>query len=331
MDNISIRAYTEADAAQWDAFCATCVNATFLHTRKFLSYHGDRFQDVSCLIEKGDGNGNGRDKKIVGVFPAAEHPVARGCVVSHPGITYGGVLHAGRLVGSDMIDALTKISSHYQRLGYEVLRYKPVPNIYHQSPAQDDLYALFRLEARRYRCDVSSTIDLAVRREQSDRRKRGLKKAQKMGLEISGESAHLGAFWTVLAENLAREHGSKPAHSLAELQQIWTLFPKQLRLVCALHDGQVIAGTLLFITERVHHAQYIASNEIGYATSALDLVFDHCIAVAAGEVRYFDFGISNESEGKKLNDGLYQYKTEFGGGGVAYEFYELALTELAHE
>jgi hypothetical protein len=41
--------------------------------------------------------------------------------------------------------------------------------------------------------------------------------------------------------------------------------------------------------------------------------------------RYFDFGVSNEQEGRILNEGLYRFKTSFGAGGVAQEFYEVEL------
>jgi hypothetical protein len=41
--------------------------------------------------------------------------------------------------------------------------------------------------------------------------------------------------------------------------------------------------------------------------------------------RYFDFGVSNEQEGRILNEGLYRFKTSFGAGGVAQEFYKVEL------
>ena len=42
---------------------------------------------------------------------------------------------------------------------------------------------------------------------------------------------------------------------------------------------------------------------------------------------YFDFGISNEDEGRVLNEGLYRFKYEFGAGSAVHEFYELDLTK----
>ena len=61
-------------------------------------------------------------------------------------------------------------------------------------------------------------------------------------------------------------------------------------------------------------------------THALDAIFEAAIQKAIlAEARYFDFGTSNEDGGKVLNSGLYQFKSEFGGGGVAHEFYQLNI------
>jgi hypothetical protein len=38
-------------------------------------------------------------------------------------------------------------------------------------------------------------------------------------------------------------------------------------------------------------------------------------------------GISTEQQGTVLNDGLYRFKSEFGGGGVVHEFFEIDLRE----
>ena len=86
----------------------------------------------------------------------------------------------------------------------------------------------------------------------------------------------------------------------------------------------MVAGVVLFTSPRVVHAQYIAAEEAGRATGALDAVFEHCLtAAAAAGARYFDFGISTVSEGRELNAGLYRFKTEFGGGGVVHQFFEV--------
>jgi lipid II:glycine glycyltransferase (peptidoglycan interpeptide bridge formation enzyme) len=77
----------------------------------------------------------------------------------------------------------------------------------------------------------------------------------------------------------------------------------------------------------VTRSQYIASSAAGYDVSALDAVFEEAIRHAreAGR-RYFDFGTSNRSGGRELSASLYEFKQEFGGGGVVHEQYDLELT-----
>jgi lipid II:glycine glycyltransferase (peptidoglycan interpeptide bridge formation enzyme) len=65
--------------------------------------------------------------------------------------------------------------------------------------------------------------------------------------------------------------------------------------------------------------------------SALDAVIEHCIEQAMRDAkRWFDFGISTESQGLVLNEGLYRFKSEFGGGGTVHEFFEIDLRRVEH-
>ena len=316
--SIEVVRYTPEHEIAWDHFCAEAHNATLLHTRRFLSYHGQRFKDRSLLIFM--------DGKLAGVFPAAESPSDPEMVVSHPGATYGGLVHQGRLSGAGMIDALSAIAEHYKRAeSYRKIQYKAVPYIFTKKPVQDDSYALFRLHAQRIRCDLSCTIDLADRGAVSERRKRGLKKALKV-VELSSDGSLLPELWHVIAHNLARKHDARPVHSLNELTLLRERFPREMVIRSALIAGKVEAGVVFFNSHKSWHAQYIAASEAAYAVSALDAVFDSAIREAemAG-ARYFDFGTSNEEAGLVLNDGLYRFKSEFGGGGVAHEYYELEL------
>ena len=317
--NLSVRPYSTNDAYAWDEFCRDALQATLLHTRRFLSYHGERFSDCSLIIED-----NGQ---WVGLFPAALRNKDDGYIISHPGITYGGILHKGGLRGGQMVEALTHIASYYHSRGYARLIYKPVPTFYHRAPAEDDLYGLYRIGAIKTRFDLSTTVDLHYRLPISERRRRSLKKAIKAGVEIFEGTQYLAELWDILAKNLKNKHGVKPIHSLSEIVLLAQRFPRDIRCICAKLNEQVVAGTVLFITYTTNHAQYIASSEKGYEVAALDMVFDHAIdrAVREGK-RWFDFGISTESQGNVLNEGLYRFKTEFGGGGFAYEFYEIDLT-----
>lgn len=316
--SLQIVAYSDAHAVAWDDLCAQSINATFLHTRKFLSYHGSRFEDASALIYASN--------ELVGVLPAALAPHDRTLVISHPGATYGGVVHDGWLSGERMLDAMTLLVRHYRSRGYASLLYKPVPYAYAASPAQDDLYALFRLRGACVRRDLSCTIDLAQRRPASERRRRGLRKAQRT-VTLDASDAYLTRFWEVLATNLAGRHGATPTHNAIELRQLQALFPQQIQLRSAMLDRRVEAGVLLFNSPMVWHAQYIAASPVGQAACALDAIFEQIIDEASeAGARYFDFGISNEQGGWHLNEGLYRFKHEFGGGGTVHEHYLLDVT-----
>jgi hypothetical protein len=315
--SIELIPYQDEYADTWDVFCASGSNSTFLQTRRFLSYHGERFKDESLLVVD--------NAKLVGLLPAAASQSGSKLVVSHPGTTYGGLIHSGKLGGARMIEAWQAISSHYRKVGYGRLLYKTVPFIYATVPAQDDLYALSRLNAQRVRCDLSCCIDLAAQRPISERRRRGLKKAQKT-VTLSSEAHYLPDVWRVVEQNLARKHGAIPVHTLEEIDVLRCRFPHNILVYSAAIDGVVEAGVVLFNSANVWHAQYIAASERAYDVSALDAIFDNAINDARlSGARYFDFGTSNEDGGKVLNDGLYKFKSEFGGGGCAYETYEIAL------
>jgi CelD/BcsL family acetyltransferase involved in cellulose biosynthesis len=314
-----IEPFTEDRSGEWDDLVERGPMATFLHSRLFLSYHEERFADASVLLLEDGGT-------LRGVFPAALEPGDRHKVVSHPGATYGGLIHDGALNGDRAVGALRELRAHYASRGLTGLVYKPVPHIYHRSPSADDVWALSELGAKRIGCDLSCAIELGARRPLTQRRERALRKARESGVEVSDDPATLDALWPVVEEALERRHNARPVHTLGEIEILQSRFPAAVRPVVARVEGRVIAGVVLFVTPTVAHTQYIAASERGMETSALDAVIQRSIELAdeAG-VRYFDFGISPGEGRRGLLPGLYRWKAEFGGGGVLHERYELEL------
>jgi hypothetical protein len=315
----TVRAYQAGLAAAWDDLVTRSRNGTFLHSRSFLSHHGDRFLDRSLVLED-------RRGRITGVLAAAEDPSDAALVVSHPGLTYGGVVHDGSVQGSSMISALEGIIAHYRGLGYQRLCYKAVPAIYHSVPAEDDRYALFRLGACRHRCDLSVAIDLAHRGPPQQRRARSRRRAETAGVRTEQDWAQIAAFWPILELNLRRRHGVAPVHSLAEISLLHDRFPDEILLIVASMGAVPVAGAVLFAAGPVLHVQYTATTDDGRDACATDLVIEHGIALARQRgCRYFDFGTCTVAQGRTLSDELYQFKASFGGGGVVYDHYEVAL------
>jgi hypothetical protein len=315
---LRVRPFVPADADAWDEFVARSVNGTFLHTRRFLSYAGDRFDDRSLVVESRRG--------IVGVLPAATHQSDPQIVESHEGLSYGGLVHDGSLRMPAMLTALEAVVDRYYHDGLRMLRYKPVPHVYHGILAADDLYALFRLAATRTRCHLASVIDVANRPAPAQRRVRSLSKAERAGLAIDRGPLLIEPYWRVLTERLATRHDAVPFHTLAELQHLQRHFPEGLECVVATERGQVVAGVLLFHCGTVTHAQYIASSERGLATCAIDLVLAHVLASCAERrVRSLSLGNSTLYGGNVFSESLYDFKSELGAGGVVHETYDLQL------
>jgi Acetyltransferase (GNAT) domain len=315
----AVRCYQPADARAWEDLVGRSCNGTFLHTRRFLGYHGDRFRDRSLVLRDHRG-------RVTGVLPAAVSPACPDTIVSHPGLTYGGLVHDGSVRGAAMIAALRGITEHYRRLGYRRLRYKAVPVIYHTVPAHDDLYAMFRLGGRRYRSDLSATIDLSQRGRVSQRRIRSRRLAEAAGVPTLEGWDEIDAFWKILEANLAQRHDTAPVHSLEEIRLLHDLFPEQVILITGRAGGVLAGGAVLFAAGPVLHMQYTATTEQGREACVTDLVMERAIGLARHRGhRFFDFGVSTPDQGRRLDDGLYEFKVSFGAGGVVHEHYELSI------
>ncbi|MDM5147807.1 GNAT family N-acetyltransferase [Candidatus Persebacteraceae bacterium Df01] len=310
-----IAQYSRADAQIWDDFINHCPMATFLHSRRFLSYHKNRFNDCSLLIFN--------NEKLCGVLPAAAE---KRIVASHPGATYGGIVHNGRLSGKQMLAALSAVIAHYKDQKFQTLLYKAVPTYYHQRPYADDIYALHQKGARLLRCNLSSVIDLTDRGVVSTRRQRGKKKAIRANIRVDYGKSYAPAIWQLIEDNLLAQHNTVPAHTQTEILHLANLFSDNIIFYAGILKDSIVCGVVLFLSATVWHAQYIASNDEGRKIGALDFLFESLILQAQEKkIRYFSFGTSNIPSNGELNDGLHQFKQEFGAGSCAHLSHEISL------
>ena len=115
----------------------------------------------------------------------------------------------------------------------------------------------------------------------------------------------------------------QPVHDLDEIKRLQTRFPDAIRLFTAQHDGEVVAGAVIYESAMVAHVQYISASDAGRQLHALDAVFDHLLGGVFAAKPYFDFGISNEADGQVLNVGLVEQKEGFGARSMVHDHYEL--------
>lgn len=310
---ITVKKYTAEDAATWDAFVDASKNGTFMLKRGYMDYHADRFTDHSLLFY--------REEELVALLPASQHGDE---LWSHGGLTYGGMVVNLKMTVQLMLSLFEALKVYMCSNGITRLIYKRVPSIYYTYPSDEDLYALFRNNAILTRRDISTTIFMPERIRFSERRRRGVKNAIKSGIEIK-ESCDYEQYVEMLSDILAKYHNAKPVHTAAELKLLADRFPDNIKMYAAFQDDRMIAGVVMYVTLKVAHTQYIANSDEGRQCGALDALMDYLINECYSDKEYFDFGISNENEGRFLNEGLISQKQEFGGRAIAYDFYEFNI------
>ena len=314
---IKVVSYNPEFRDSWNALNSVARNGHLLFDRGFMEYHSDRFTDSSYIFTE--------DDTAIALIPAN---VVDNTVYSHQGLTFGGFVTSDRVNSIRMLKIWDAFLDELRARGMERLIYKALPHIYHRSPAQEDLYGLFRHRALLVRRDVTTVVDSLTPGIRSKRRERGIKKAAKAMVSYA-PSQSWEEFWHVLSETLAARHEVKPTHTIGEITTLAARFPEQIRLFTASYEGRIIAGVVMFETKTVAHAQYIAASTEGREVAALDGLFDFLINLYRRSHRYFDFGISNENGGWVLNEGLVTQKEEFGGSTVVHDVYEVSISKEA--
>lgn len=313
---VTAKFYEQQDKDTWDKFVDTCKSPLFLFKRNFMEYHADRFIDNSIIFYKND--------SIIAVLPASKHKQE---LISHGGLTYGGLLLGNKLRASTVLEVVKQLISLMAHNNLEKLTYKAIPYIFHKYAAEEDLYAIFNCaNAKLVRRDVSSAIYLEKRLALSKGRKWLISRAKKNNLNVI-KSTNWEGFYNLLSEVL-NKHSTKPVHSAHELALLSRHFPKNIELNVILFEQKIIAGAVLFKFQNVVHTQYLSVSEIGKELGALDLLIEQVIqeSVSLG-YKYFNFGISTENNGKNLNSGLIEQKESFGARAITLDFYEINLND----
>lgn len=280
--------------------------------RGFMEYHADRFEDASLLLVDGD--------KIVALLPGN---IREGVFYSHQGLTYGGFIMNTSTRAQDPLAWFGLLTEYLKGRGVGKLVYKCIPHIYHRAPAEEDLYALFRLNARLSVRNLSTVVPI---REQlsSGRLKRAPKRGLKAGLSIRVEG-DVSPFWSIIEADRRDRHQTTPVHSFEEINLLHERFPHNVRLFSVCRGEEVLAGGVLFVAHKVVHLQYAAATLEGKEIYATDYLYHELINQYFCDISYFDFGTSNEEGGRFLNVGMTAHKEEFGGRSVVYDTYELEL------
>ncbi|HEY6144132.1 MAG TPA: GNAT family N-acetyltransferase [Flavobacterium sp.] len=318
MKSYTIKRYEPKDYDSWNAFIGQAKNATFLFHRDFMEYHKDRFQDYSLIVLDGE--------KWVAVLSAN---IVANEVFSHQGLTYGGLVYNEKLKLASVIAIFKSVLSFLNENNIQKLQLKLIPSIYHQKPAEELNYALFLTEAQLIRRDAMSVIDLAKKMVIASGRKEGILKGKRNNLQIK-EVDDFELFWNaILIPNLAQKYQAKPVHSLEEITQLKSLFPEKIRQFNVYENDVIVAGTTIFESATVAHSQYISGKDDKNGLGGLDLLYHYLITDIFKNKRFFDFGTSNENQGRQLNNGLSFWKESFGASTIVHDFYEVETSNYS--
>ena len=310
---LHVKKYDKNCFNDWERFIANSKNSSFLFSRNFMEYHSDRFTDSSLIVK--------HDINTVAVFPA--NITNDNVVVSHQGLTYGGLVVKKEEKLVDVIVFFREILKYLHTSGIETLRYKEIPSFYNDIPSDEMQYAFFLAEAKLIGRDACSMIKNSFRLPYQKRRRAAIKNAKEEGVEIRFDN-DFDVFWNeILIPNLMTRHNTEPVHSLAEIKALYEKFPKNIRQINAYLNNKIMAGVTIFETNTVARGQYTSGSAEGRRNGSLDLLFDIVINETYKDKPFFDFGNSNESLGKVLKQGLLEWKEGFGGRTYSHNFYEV--------
>jgi hypothetical protein len=311
---IEVRRFDNSKIDDWNVFLDKSKNTSFLFNRNFMDYHSDRFLDYSLMVYKND--------KLIAILPAN---LSDTTLVSHQGLSYGGVVIHDDIKLVDVINSFKAILAFLHNHNISTVLLKLIPKMYHTRPSDELDWILFKVKAELFRRDTALVVDnQSSNLKYQERRVRSIKKALKHSIEIKEGLDQFSPFWIeILEPNLKDKHGVTPVHNLSEIKLLAERFPENIKQHNIYFNNKIVAGCTVFLTNSVAHAQYISGNQEGREMGGLDFLFDFLIKDIYSSNRFFDFGICNEKNGEVINNGLLDWKEGFGARSIVHDFYEI--------
>lgn len=248
--SFSIELYGESKKEIWDNFVRNSKNALFLFEREYMDYHKERFSDYSLLFY------NNKDV-LIALLPATKE---NDNLISHGGLPFGGFLTDSNMKVPTMLEIFEETFSFLKQNCIKKMKYKTIPYIYSNVPAEEDRYALFLCRSNLCRRDVLTVVDKRHRLDFQKRRRRGIKKALERGLIVK-QSNDFESYWKILSLVLLERHTVKPVHTLDEITLLHSLFPNNIKLFVSYKNESMLAGIIIYEYKNVAHVQYIAAND----------------------------------------------------------------------
>lgn len=298
---------------RWDDFVCQSYNGNFLFTNRFLAYHSECGDDRVSVIT------NSRGDIVSGLRYSCVGEMAH----SHPGSTYGGILHRRGSKALKVWEHTNSLLQHLAGNGFKALRFRPVPVIMRPEINESDLYAIHHLGGRIERREMSIIIPIRSPRPINRNRVRVLREAIQQGARVQ-RTSDVTLFHRILVENLGR-HSAVPLHTSDNLDDLLQRLPEAISLFTASLDGDVIAGAYCFDFGATVHIQYLSQTRKSLKVGAGDLLVHFLLDEAYSDREYLSFGTSTVADPPGFNPGLVQFKESFGGISQSVDTYVVPL------
>jgi len=308
-----IKRYTTDMEAAWDTFVDTAINGTFLQSRRFLNYHGDKFVDSSLMFYRKD--------KLVCVCPACTI-IENGHKLfwSHKGSTFGGLVFAFNEYKAEKVIEIIKLLKQYlHENNYSKAYLKITADLFSIKTSDLVEYCLWYEGFSSYRelstySDLSDcTEDLAATFSRTYRRYRNRwMDAGAQFLELDSASK-ISGFYDILVENL-QIYDAKPIHTLDELLDLkFNCIPEETVFYGTYLNDKMVAGCLLFkfIPVKTVHMQYVATKQNLEYDLPSPTAFTYFSMLEVTRTLGFNrisWGTSNFEMGRVLNESLIRFK-----------------------
>jgi hypothetical protein len=297
----------------WDDFVRNkSRNGNIFHEQKFLSYHGDRFEDSSILITE--------EEDILAVIPAAvKREDSRIGIISHPGSSYGGVIFLDNIRLKLLKDILNVAIEYYYKI-YKADYFKLIiQENFHTNKSFDALIFLlwhrgFEIKSKEASC-VKDLTDLSPDNyTKTIRQYIKSNKDKRVGIthSIVKTTEQLKSCYELIKNNLKNRYDKQPVHNFDELIDLRNRYGEKIEIFCSSFDNQIIASVVVFILDKytIHDFYTSLNYEYGQQKPLFGL-FDYIFHFYKEKgYRFFNFGIS--SRARWIKWGILEFKEQFG-------------------
>jgi len=312
---VEIIKYHENLQKIWDDFIPKTANGTFLHLRKYMDYHSDRFDDYSLMFYNG--------ARLIGVLPA--HKIQRD-IYSHNGLTYGDFLFSDKIKLEVKIQILKTAFLYLIKNNFKFLHIKSIPYVFQNFMGQDNAFLYYKFDAKLTKILPFFVLDKATYKL-SQIRKKSINRTKNWNLKIEQNKDFLPDFWHIVEDNLSNRYKAKPVHSLGEMRLLMNRFSENIKLYTIFLDNELISGALVYLFKNTLHFQYVHSIENNKKRMATDVMINEIIKQNIDNYNFISIGSSEVGDGQ-INKGLGYWKESFGSKLINQYFYSFDLQNI---